>query len=240
MQDALRSRLAGRAAGSKGAPVEQAARSDHAPAGVGCIRGLSAAFRIGATRPTRSVFWTYAGAGHAAARDAAGPLPAGCRIGMGHRPKRRWPPGWPKRLAQRSSGCTGAACAMRRPLEEWIGGAIGFFVRSTGRAIGGEAARVGTLLQLLRERRCLVNSGQHGDAAGARRSEGSYRDGYSGSAHCCKPLPRGGIRAAARGSRERHRSWRSSASAARAGAQLSGLGVREGQALRRTKELFGG
>jgi WD40 repeat protein/transcriptional regulator with XRE-family HTH domain len=65
------------------------------------------------------------------------------------------------------------------PLEEWFSGAIGFLSDQQVLPPSGEPARVETLLQLLRERRCLLILDNLETLLEPGRSEGGYRERYA-------------------------------------------------------------
>jgi WD40 repeat protein/transcriptional regulator with XRE-family HTH domain len=127
------------------------------------------------------------------------------------------------------------------PLEEWVAGVISFLSDQQVMPPSGDAARVAALLQLLRERRCLVILDNVETLLEPGRSEGSYRDGYGAYGALLQAV-----------AERAHQSCLIVTSreappelAIVGGGQLvrvlelSGLGLREGRALLAHKELSG-
>ncbi len=73
-------------------------------------------------------------------------------------------------------------------VDEWLAGAIGFLSDQQVIPPVGEAARLTRLIQLLRERRCLLVMDNMETLLESGRSEGIFRDGYAGYARVLQAI----------------------------------------------------
>src|SRR5713226_6714788 len=127
-----------------------------------------------------------------------------------------------------------------RPISEWLGGAIGFLSDQRAVLPEGEGARLPTLLQLLRGRRCLLVLDNFETLLEPGEREGRYRDGYAGYGVLLQAIGEASHQSClVVTSREAPPDLAVLGGGAVPTLKLGGLAVPEGQALLATKQLSG-
>jgi WD40 repeat protein len=126
------------------------------------------------------------------------------------------------------------------PVTEWMGAAIRFLSDQQVLPPEGEANQLDALLQVLRHRPCLLVLDNFETLLEPHQTERRYRDGYEGYGRLLSALGQTNHQSClALTSREVPPDWGILNGAAARSLELSGLGVREGQALLSAKQLSG-
>jgi hypothetical protein len=126
------------------------------------------------------------------------------------------------------------------PITEWLGGVIGFLSNQQLIPPEGEAARLDQLLQLLRDRRCLLVLDNFETVLEAGRYDRSYRAGYAGYGATVQAIGQAGHQSClVLTSREAPPELGALVGGAVRVLELGGLGVAEAQLLLADKQLSG-